>query len=470
MKALKYFAASAMLAMCSATVYAQDITTDLANFEKVVKANKDNALAYKNDLKTLDKTYKKNPEALTKIAKLFYMYDDKENCQLYCEKAIALIEKKKLTLCEPYIIMGDLYYINDDPGTAAGWYERAKLNDPKNAKAYEKVAGVYRKANPKAAVESLKELEAIDPSYPANAVAAGFYYDAAIAGQKTWGRTLEYFQKEDINKFREEDYPRYVYVLFLYNKYEKAIEVADLGLAKTPDDVTCWRYKMYSQVMSGQLGKKEAAAPLYQAAVESSKKMFAAEKYQEFAEDYRMLGEAYVGLENFAEAEVAINKSLALNADQPGLMKSLGDIEFSKGNFEKGAELYQQYFNKYDKVDLTDYYALTQKYDEKIKSTEDEAAKKPLQKAEDDIFAAMNEKFPGKLLVYIYYKRAQLNDALDESGASGAPFYEKLVEAAQAEDAVKHQGTISSVSKKLAAYYKKVNNAEKAAYYSELGK
>ena len=469
MKALKYFAAGAMLAMCS-VANAQDITSDLATLESVVKANKDNPAAYKANLKTLDKLYKKDPAALTKISKLFYQYDDTLNCRAYAEKAITFIEKKKVTLCEPYIILGDLHYIAGDPGTAAGWSERAKLNDPKNAKAYEKVAGVYRKANPKAAVDNLKELETIDPSYPANAVAAGFYYDAAIAGQKTWGRTLEYFQKEDINKFREEDYPRYVYVLYLYNKYEKAIEVADLGLAKTPDDVTCWRYKMYSQVMKAQTDSKSDVEALFNGAVESSKKMFAAEKYQEYADDYRMLGEAYVGLKNYADAETAINKSLALNADQPGLLKSLGDIEFSKGNFEKGAELYQNYFDKYDKVDLTDYYALTQKYDEKIKATEDEAAKKPLQKAEDAVFATMNEKFPGKLLVYIYYKRAQLNDALDETGASSAPFYEKLIEAAQAEDAVKHQGTIASTARKLAAYYKKVNNTEKAAYYTELGK
>ena len=469
MKALKYLAAGAMLAICSAA-NAQDIASELANLEQVVKSNKDNPTAYKANLKVLDKLCKKDPEALTKISKLFYVYDDTLNSRLYAEKAVTIIEKKKMRLCEPFIILGDLRYIDGDQGTAAGWYERAKLNDDKNPKAYEKVAGVYRKANPKAAVDNLKELETIDPSYPANAVAAGFYYDAAIAGQKTWGRTLEYFQKEDINKFREEDYPRYVYVLYLYNKYEKAIEVADKGLAQYPTDVTCWRYKMYSQVMLAQTNSKSDVNALYTGAVESSKKMFAAEKYQEYADDYRMLGEAYVGLQNFAEAEKALNKSLALNADQPGLKKSLGDIEFSKGNFEQGAALYQEYFEKFDKVDLTDYYALTQKYDEKIKATEDEDAKKALQKAEDGVFAAMNEKFPGKLLVYSFYKRATLNDALDASGASSAPFYEKLVEAAMAEDAVKHKGTIAQVSSKLANYFTKAGNKEKAAYYSELAK
>ncbi len=469
MKALKYLAAGAMLAVCS-VANAQDIATDLANLEQVVKSSNGDASAYKANLKTLDKLYKKDPEALTKISKLFYVYDDTLNCRAYAEKAITIIEKKKMTLCEPYIILGDLHYINNNPGDAAIQYEFAKRNDPKNAKAYEKYAGVYRKANPAEAVANLKELEAIDPSYPANAVAAGFYYDAAIAGQKTWGRTLEYFQKEDINKFREEDYPRYVYVLYLYNRYDKAIEVADKGLAQYPNDVTCWRYKMYSQVMKAQTDRSSDVAGLFNGAVESSKKMFAAEKYQEYADDYRMLGEAYCGLENWTEAEKALSKSLALNADQPGLKKSLGDIEFSKGNFEAGAKLYQEYFDKFDKVDLTDYYALSQKYDEKIKATEDGAEKKALQKAEDDVFAAMNEKFPGKLLVYIYYKRAQLNDALDETGAAGAPYYEKLVEAAMAEDAVKHKGTISSVSTKLANYYKKVGNAEKSAYYAELAK
>lgn len=469
MKALKYLAAGAMLAVCS-VANAQDIATDLANLEQVVKSSNGDATAYKANLKVLDKTYKKDPEALTKISKLFYVYDDTLNCRIYAEKAITIIEKKKLTLCEPYIILGDLSYISNDPGNAAIQYEFAKRNDPKNAKAYEKYAGVYRKANPAEAVANLKELEAIDPSYPANAVAAGFYYDAAIAGQKTWGRTLEYFQKEDLNKFREEDYPRYVYVLYLYNRYEKAIEVADKGLAQYPNDVTCWRYKMYSQVMQAQTNSKSDVNALYTGAIESSKKMFAAEKYQEYADDYRMLGEAYVGLQNFEEAEKALNKSLALNADQPGLLKSLGDIEFSKGNFEKGAQLYQEYFGKFDKVDLTDYYALTQKYDEKIKATEDVAEKKVLQKEEDGVFAAMNEKFPGKLLVYSYYKRAQLNDALDETGASAAPFYEKLVDAATAEDAIKHKSTISSVSNKLANYYKKVGNTAKAEYYSELAK
>lgn len=472
MKTLKYLAAGAMLAICS-VANAQDIDTDITTFEQVVKSNKDNPTAYKNELKALDKVYKKNPEALTRLSKLFYQYDDSVNCRLYAEKAITIIEKKKMRLCEPYIIIGDQYYISGDPGEAAGWYEKAKLNDDKNAKAYEKVAGVYRKANPRAAVENLKELEAIDPSYPANAVAAGFYYDAALAGQNTWGRAREYFQKEDINKFREEDYPKYVYVLYLYNQFDNAIDIANKGLAKYQNDVTCWRYKMYSEVMKALTDRKADANALFNDAVASSKKMFASEKYQEHAEDFKMLSDAYCGLQNWPEAEKAINKSLALKPDQPRLKMSLGDVEFAKGNFEKGTELYHEYFAKYEKVDFMEYYTLTQKYDAEIEKTEDAAAKLALQKAEDELFATMIEKFPNtknSTLLYLYYKRATLNDALDASGAASAPFYEKTVEVAMADDAVKNKTTIAALSGKLANYYKGVGNKEKAAYYSELAK
>ena len=468
MKTLKYLAAGAMLAMCS-VANAQDITTDLANLQKVVQSNAGNPAAYKQNLKQMDKLYKKDPEALAKIARMFYLEDDTLNARIYAEKSVALVEKKKLKFCEPYIILGDLRYIDDDPGTAAGWYERAKLNDDRNPKAYEKVAGVYRKANPRAAVENLKELEAIDPSYPANAVAAGFYYDAAIAGQPTWGRTLEYFQKEDINKFREEDYARYVYVLFLYNKYEKCIEVADRGLSIVPDDVTCARYKMYAQNMLGQISSDSAVAQTnFQQAIETSKKLFASEKYKDYADDYRILGEAYCGGKNFTDAQAALNKSLAIEPNQPIILKSIAEIEFAKGNYEKGFDTYNDYLAKYEKVELTDYYTLTTKYDEVIRSTEDETITKPLRAKQDAVFATMLEKYPGKLLVYIYYKRANINDVLDPSGASSAPFLEKLVEAAMAEDAVKHKGTIASVSKRLSDYYTSIENTEKAAYYKEL--
>lgn len=464
MKALKYFAAGAMLAICSAA-NAQDITTDLANFEKVVKANPGNAAAYKNELKAMDKLYKKDPQALTKIAKLFYQYDDTLNSRLYAEKAIAIVEKKKLTLCEPFIILGDLRYIDGDPGTAAGWYERAKLNDEKNAKAYEKVAGVYRKANPKAAEAALGELASIDPNYPAKAVAAGFYYDAAIAGNtNAWSSALDRYKKEDLNKFREEDYPRYVYTLYRFKKYsgmlQDCVDVADKALVKYPQDVTCNRYKMYALAAQG----KDAEA------VAASKGLFACEKYVDFSDDYKMLGQAYCGVKNWDEAEKALSKSLELKADQPEVTKYLSEIAYGKGDSIKGLQLLEEYVSKYEDADLTDYLSLTRKYDDVIGDMEAGDAKLALQQKQDDIFKTMLEKFPGKQLLYISFKRAKLADALDPTGASAAPMYEKFIEAAQAEDAVKHQKLIASTAQKLAAYYTKVGNTQKAAYFSELAK
>lgn len=461
MKALKYFAAGAMLAICSAA-NAQDITTDLANFEKVIKSAEGNAAAYKNELKALDKLYKKDPAALTKISKLFYQYDDTLNSRLYAEKAITIIEKKKLTLCEPFIILGDLRYIDGDPGTAAGWYERARLNDDKNAKAYEKVAGVYRKANPKAAEEALADLANIDPNYPAKAVAAGFYYDAAIAGNtNAWSSALDRYKKEDLNKFREEDYPRYVYTLYRFKKYagmlQDCVDVSTKALSKYPQDVTCNRYKMYAL----------AALDKNAEAVEASKGLFACEKYVDFADDYKMLGQAYCGIKNWEGAEKALNKSLELKSDQVDVLKYLSEISYGKGDSIKGLQQLEDYVSKFEEADLTDYLSLTRKYDEVIDATEGDA-KIGLQKKQDDVFKTMLEKFPGKQLLYINFKRAKLADALDPTGAAAAPMYESFIEAAQAEDAVKHQLLITSTAQKLAAYYNKVGNAQKAAYYKEL--
>ena len=173
-------------------------------------------------------------------------------------------------------------------------------------------------------------------------------------------------------------------------------------------------------------------------------------------------------MKNFTDAQAALNKSLAIEPNQPIILKSIAEIEFAKGNYEKGFDTYNDYLSKYEKVELTDYYTLTTKYDEVIRSTEDETITKPLRAKQDAVFATMLEKYPGKLLVYIYYKRANINDVLDPSGASSAPFLEKLVEAAMAEDAVKHKGTIASVSKRLSDYYTSIENTEKAAYYKEL--
>ncbi|MCF0192211.1 MAG: hypothetical protein HUK05_02065 [Prevotella sp.] len=464
MKTLKYLAASAMLAICSAA-NAQDIKTDLANLEQVVKANSGNPAAYKANLKAMDKLYKKDPEALTKISKLFYQYDDTLNSRLYAEKAIAIVEKKKLRLCEPFIILGDLRYIDGDPGTAASWYERAKMNDDKNAKAYEKVAGVYRKANPKAAVDQLKELEAIDPTYPANAVAAGFYYDAALAGNtKYWANALDLYKKEDLSKFREEDYPRYVYVLYRFKNYkgmlEDCIDVADKALQKYPDDVTCNRYKMYALELQGQ----------HADAVAAGEKLFKCEKYVEYPDDYKVLGQAYCGSQDWDKAEEALNKSLSLKEDQPEISKYKSEIAYAKGDTIQGLQLLETYVQTYEDADLTDYLSLTRKYDDTIGDMEVSAEKVELQKKQNAIFDTMLEKFPGKQLLYIYFKKAKLADAIDPTGASAAPLYEKFIETAQAEDAVKHKNLIVSTSKKLADYYTKSGNTTKAAYFEELAK
>jgi len=464
MKALKYFFAGAALAMCS-VANAQDIATDLASLEEVVKSNKDNPAAYKANLKVLDKLYKKDPEALTKISKLFYQYDDTLNCRLYAEKAIAIIEKKKIRLCEPYIIRGDQYYITGDPGTAAGWYERAKLNDDKNAKAYEKVAGVYRKANPKAAEDQLAELASIDPNYPAKAVAAGFYYDAANAGNKeAWNIALDRYKKEDVNKLREEDFPRYVTTLYRFKNYagmlEDCIDVAGKGIEKYPQDVTCNRLRMYALTLKNR----------NEEAVEASKKLFACEKYTESYIDYKFLGQAYTAIKDWDNAEKTLTKSLELEPNQLDLGKALSEVSYGKGDSIKGLQLLEEYIANYPEADLADHLQLTRKYDDLIGNTEDVDAKIALQKKQDAVFVTMLEKFPGKQLLYIYFKRAKIAEAIDETGRTAAPLYEKFIEIAQAEDGVKYAKQISSVSKKLAAHYNKVDNKEKAAYYSELAK
>lgn len=456
MKTLKYFAASAMLAIASV---ANAQNADLSALENALKNNSGNPAAYKTELKAAEKLVKKDAAGLAQMADLLLQYDDIENARIYAEKCVELGQKKnKVAASDGYITLARIQYIQGDPGAATANYELAIVNNPDNADPYEKVAHALLKANPTQAVNYLKKYKEINASYPADAVAGYFFYEQAQAGEKTFGKALQHYQiAEKNNELRNEDYVKYAYVLYLYAKHNKCAEIADKGLQVNPNDVQCLRYKMYSLQT---LGRNEEA-------VATAQRLHACPDYEDYVFDYKYEGQAYCELKDFAKAKTAIQKSLDMKSDQKELLKYLSQIAFSDGDEETGMKYLLTYLDECEEADFVDYYNLVAKYDEKLKTAEG-AAKTELLQKECDALNTMLKKYPGKQLVYVYYKLATANKQLDPSLATAVPYYEKLIEAAQAEDAVKNASTIKGVAKVLADHYKGAGNADKAAKYEAM--
>ena len=453
MRVFKYLAAGVLVLSATAPVMAQDVESDVeAITKKVVAANGDPE-AVKDDVKVFMKTYKKNGVAIAGLGRAYLDCKNLTEAQTYAEKAIA-VDKDE---AEGYILAGDIAVLNDDPGTAASWYQNATMSDPQEAAGYVKYARIYQKIDPDGAVAMLEKLREVKPDYPVDA-AAGYMYSAS-GRLKT---AIECYNKvSNINTL--DDYILYDYTITAYvlEQYDKALNLSLTGIKNYPE------YSPFNRLAFYCNNKLED----YNAAAVYAERWFNKNDTVKFsANDYIFYGDVLYNLDRTDEAIEAYKQAQVVDPERNDVYKLISDVYVKQKNYDKAVEAYNTYIDLLgSNANANIYRGLADIYVEESE-TDDQAAKIAALRKADGVYADMETKFP-YAVEYATWMRSAIHYQINTDVKSGEakPYYEKYISLVESNTERTESQTkkLATSYNYLAVYYIQNDNLAKSKEYAQ---
>ncbi len=452
MKSIKYLFIGAMLMGISAPAMSQDMKSDIESISKLVKENKADPNAIKDQIKTFRKTYKKNAEALTALGRAYLDVKDTANAQILGESALKVNSKYG----PGYVLMGDIEVAKDNGGAASAWFDQATMMDPQNIEGYRRYAQVNSKANPTMAVQKLEELRRIRPDYPVDIISAEIY-DKAGRLEKA----VSYYDKVDKAQMEDYQLASYATDCFLLGKYDKSLEIAQFGTNKFPSNSALNRLTMFNNT---ELKK-------YPEAIAAGKALFACEGAKISGNDHLYFGTAYKGNKEYDNAIEQYQKALSVGADDKDLQisvyRDLSEVYGSKGDIEKAVESFNKYIELSPKRTASMYGQLAVLYKNQASKVEGSDKEKYLMEA-DKVYATIAEQYP-TFADFATLQRAHIGYELDPETKTGAakPHYEKLVELLKSRESLsdRDKANLLESYRYLGYYYTLSKEDAKASEY-----
>lgn len=308
---------------------------------------------------------------------------------------------------------GDVYLEKNDGGNAATFYERAIVVNPRNPKAYTRVANIWiRVKNYEQAQIDLNRAFEKDPNYaPAWKAQAELYYAQRMFSQakEAYGKYLSNSEPSNANQIR------FARILFLSKEYEEALTRLDEVIKTEKNNLLVYRLRGFSiaEVIETKPDAEKAKSGLqsleYYFSKQDAKKITAT--------DYMYLGrlQAKAGGKD-SLAVLNLKKALDMNPYNVELYTDLAKIYNKMKQFDSAAVVYETYIGKAKKVTAADYFL----YGKALYFA------KKFGKA-DSAFAKVNEMKPDYPEAYLW--RGNCNSAMDPDFESDVPkgFYEKYI-------------------------------------------
>ena len=366
----------------------------------------------------LEKENKKNSNALISIAKAYLAVNDLTAAQMYADKAQeVLVKNKKATPEEKsnaYITLGNIASAKDDAGAAVSWYQNAMYADPKNPDGYRLYATATSKSDPNGALRTLEDLRRERPDYPVDLIAA----DIANGAGKP-AEAIKYYSKVKLSDMQPYQLGSYATNLYLQQKTEEAVKVAEYGQTVAPRSATLNRLAFW-----GNCDLKN-----WDKALANADKLFhASDSVKISSDDYGRLINALRGAGKYDEALVQLNK-LANDpnmpkADQLFALKQIAQTYSDKEDYANAIPAYEEYLAMAgDKASATDVAGLGQQF--MYYAQQDPSRKAELLMRADNVFAKLAENPDAK--EYAIYKRAQVANQMDGGKGLAKPFYDQLI-------------------------------------------
>lgn len=298
------------------------------------------------------KSAKKDARLTAAVARAYFNADPVAYNKEITKNVENAMKQSKNMEAAVYVLQGDMAK-NTDIGQAAGYYEQAMVYDEQagriNPEAYVKYANLYKKVNPKFAIDKLIELnEKLPTSALAQRELAEKYYDA---GQFT--RAAEQYGKymSNPNHFQQDE-QRYSGLLYFGKNYAKSLEIANQVLAKDPDNLYMQRMVMLNK----------AALEDYPTAYEAAKKLFAHTGAEFTTTDYSTYGDILGALGKPEEAIVAYTDAYNVNPEKnKEMLSKISSMYTDAQDYAKAAEYMQKFVDLGD-ASLNDYFVLSNRY------------------------------------------------------------------------------------------------------------
>ena len=389
----------------SATATAQDGTK--ADIDAVKNIISSKPADMDKQLNNFYKKNKKNAENLIAFSKAFYEVKDTARARLFADYTL----KANKNFAPAYIMLGDLAALAEDGGAAAAQFEQAIYFDPKNPEAYRKYASVYRKISPAGAIAKLEDLRAQLPDYPVDAI-IGHNFDEAIAA----------YDKVPAGKLEKMDIIESAFSAYLTQKYDKGIQMAELGLGKEPRNSTLNRLALFCNTEKGNFDK----------ALEYADKLFNKSDSANISYmDYVYYGNALNGLKRHDEAIAMFKKALDQEFDnkdkRAGVIQTLANAYKGMEDYNNAIKYYEQYLGEVTKASAADYHSFAQLHVQYANTLNGDAKNETFKKA-DGIYENMQAKY-ADIDDFIAFQRARIGMYMDPESKQelAKPHYEKLV-------------------------------------------
>lgn len=456
MRAFQYLVVGALALCASAPVMAQDAKSDIEAISTKIADAKGDATAVAADIKLFTKTYKKDAAALAGLGRAFFDAKNLTDAELYANQAIELKVKDDKDKREAYLLMGDIYAMKEDGGSAAMWYEMATRVDPMDDTGYVKYARVYQRISPDLAVAKLEELRTNQPGYPVDG-AAGYMYSAS-GRLKT---AMDYYNKvSDVTTLKDYILYDYASTAYVLEDYQKALTLSKAGISTYPE------YSSFSRVAFYSCNKLED----YSTAVTYADKLFNKTDTLKFtANDYIYYGDVLYKLNRTSEAMEAYKQAQVVDPSRNDVYELISDVYLKEKNYDKAVEAYDKYIELLgSSANANHYRGYADIYIEQS-DTDNETVKQAALRKADAVYADIEAKFD-YAVEYAVWKRAAIHYQInpDMKAGEAKPYYEKyitIVEPIESKTASQQNNLVTSYNY-LAVHYVQNDDAASALSYA----
>lgn len=365
------------------------------------------------EIKSIFKANKKNPEVLLAMGRAYYEVRDTVNAAKYANLALA----RNKNFAKAYILLGDIAVMQDDGGKAAEWYQQAKYFDPKDPEGYFKYANILRGPSPEDAVANLNDLRQQRPDIAVDALAARIYYSSNLLEKSI----NCYDNVADRSKLEDVDITNYATAAWMLQKRDKSLEMAKYGLTRNARKAAWNRLAFYNLT---DMNQTEEALKYADALFNASDSV----KISGF--DYTYYGTALKNAKQYDKAIEMFQNAANENKDNKKQLniarKNLADAYVAKEDYATGINYYNEYLSNIEKPSAFDFAGLGTIYQKQASSLQGEEQVAALKNA-DAVYAKLAEVHPNQI-DFSNFMRARINSTLDPETTDGLakPFYEAL--------------------------------------------
>lgn len=417
MKRIQIFLAGAFIATGSLFAQSSDAEwqAGLARMKSLVQTDPGQASDEAEQL--LKGKNKKNPELVIAVARVFLDAGNLAESEEY----LALAKKADNKSAAVSLLEGDIALAKKETGVACQMYEQAIYFNPKNEQAYLKLADIYKGANPQQAIEKLEQLKSVDPS---NILADKKLAEVYYMNNDFDKATDAYARFIDTPEATEDDMVRYAFALFLNHKFERSLEIVNMGLKLNAHHAAFNRLAMYNYTDLKRFDEAEKAADVF---------FTEADKVDYSYLDYMYYGHLLSALKKYDEAVVQYQKAIELDNTKTELWREISDAYEQKNDYTNAILAYQKYYQSLPANEQTPdlqfqvgklYYGKGTQSDTLTVSFDE---RKAALAAADSVFTIIAAAAPDSYLGNFW--RARTNSALDPETTQGLakPYYEEVV-------------------------------------------